>query len=484
MTGKKEKTISGAMYSTPNLEHNLRTHIPPNSVEERRHLNWVYTKDSEITLQQVYEKLFVKPYKEWRDREIKKGRGKRFPPAYYEKIEQDKQKHLCYEIIWQIGDMRDTGFIYTPNDTNRAQDLLDEFAKYLLELPEVCVVTQKELDDPNWKPPFEAGLIVHHMVYHGDENSPHIHMTYIPYTTNSSKGAPIQNAFAQTFKNLGFPTTMKQAVTESGDLVWQKDEDGNLKPQMKRDRYGGADWVETQKAILQDMMLKEFGWERFYKGSYPRGNLLLSDYRREKAAEMAKKEERKLEDIKYKVVAGQATIQAQAEQMEAILESLDKGAEAERQLSVRITDKNAELDDVLRNLADKSTELDEVKQDLTDKKSEVQEWERKLTLIKEDTEVMVRKAKFAEELIDYFKNTNSSDREKAYFEKMLDLRYENECLTRQNEKLKTENRTLKEKLNKAYNFMKQFTINGMNMLEHFLRSIGEWVQQKVAGRSR
>ena len=243
MTGKKEKTISGAMYSAPNLEHNLRTHIPPNSVEERRHLNWVYTKDSEITLPQVYEKLFAKPYKEWRDREIKKGRGKRFPPTYYEKIEQDKQKHLCYEIIWQIGDMRDTGFIYTPDDAHRAQDLLDEFAKYLLELPEVCVVTQKELDDPSWKPPFEAGLIFHHMVYHGDENSPHIHMTYIPYTTNSSKGAPIQNAFAQTFKDLGFPTTMRQAGTETGDLVWQKDEDGNLKPQMKRDRYGGVDWV-------------------------------------------------------------------------------------------------------------------------------------------------------------------------------------------------------------------------------------------------
>lgn len=484
MTGKKEKTISGAMYSAPNLEHNLRTHIPPNSVEERRHFNWVYTKDSEITLQQVYEKLFAKPYKEWRDRKIKKGRGKRFPPTYYEKIEQDKQKHLCYEIIWQIGDMRDTGFIYMPDDAHRAQDLLDEFAKYLLELPEVCVVTQKELDDPNWKPPFEAGLIVHHMVYHGDENSPHIHMTYIPYTTNSSKGAPIQNAFAQTFKDLGFPTTMKQAVTETGDLVWQKDEDGNLKPQMKRDRYGGADWVETQKAVLQDMMLSEFGWERFYKGSNPRGNLFLSDYRREKAAEMAKEEERKLEDIKDKVATGQATIQAQAEQMEAMLESLDKGAEAERQLSVRITDKNAELNDVMQNLADKSIELDEVKQDLTDKKSEVWEQERKLTLIKEDAKETIQKAQFAEELIDYFRNANSGEREKAYFEKMLDLKYENECLKRENQELKAENRSLRAKLEKAYDFMRQFTINGMNMLEHFLRSIGEWVQQKVARMSR
>lgn len=185
MANKKKKTISGAMYSKPNLEHNLREHIPPNSVEERRYLNLVYTKDEDVTLEQVYDKLFAASYQEWREKEIKKGRGKRFPETYYEKIKQDKQKHLTYEIIWQIGDMRDTGFNLNLEDADKAQALLDDFAIYLLELPEVCVVTQKELDDPNWKPPFEAGLIVHHMVYHGDENSPHIHMTYIPYTTNS-----------------------------------------------------------------------------------------------------------------------------------------------------------------------------------------------------------------------------------------------------------------------------------------------------------
>ena len=104
-----------------------------------------------------------------------------------------------------------------------------------------------------------------------------------------------------------------------------------------------------------------------------------------------------------------------------------------------------------------------------------------MTLIKEDADETIQRAQFAEELIDYFKNTNSGEREKAYFEKMLDLKYENECLKRENQELKAENRTLKAKLEKAYDFMRQFTINGMNMLEHFLRSIGEWVQQKVAG---
>lgn len=136
---------------------------------------------------------------------------------------------------------------------------------------------------------------------------------------------------------------------------------------------------------------------------------------RQKAAEMAKEEERKLEDIKDKVATGQATIRAQAEQMEAILESLDKGAEAERQLKARIEDRNVELNEVLQVLADKAAWLDVVKQDLTDKsyelaevkqglkdkgneldevqvdltnkKNEVREQEKQLESIKEEAEV-------------------------------------------------------------------------------------------------
>lgn len=66
----------------------------------------------------------------------------------------------------------------------------------------------------------------------------------------------------------------------------------------------------------------------------------------------------------------------------------------------------------------------------------------------------------------------------------MDLTYENSKLKAENHKLKRENSKLREKLQQAYDFMKQFTIGGMNMLEKFLRSIGEWVQQKVAGMSR
>lgn len=192
-------------------------------------------------------------------------------------------------------------------------------------------------------------------------------------------------------------------------------------PQMKRDKHGGVDWVETQKLVLQKMMLERLNWERTYKGSNPRGNLELSDYRREKAEEMAKE---------------------------------------------------AEL------------ELHEVKQELTDKKNEVETQVTVLKALQTDADEVIRKANLAEELIEYFRNTSVSEREHEYFEKMLDLTYENNKLKSENVALKQENQTLKAKLQQAYDFMKQFTIGGMNMLEKFLRSIGEWVQQKVAGLSR
>ena len=366
--------------------------------------------------------------------------------------------------------MRDTGFNLNLEDADKAQALLDDFAIYLLELPEVCVVTQKELDDPEWKPPFDAGLVVHHMTYHGDENSPHIHMTYIPYTTHSKSGAPVQNVFSQMFEDIGYPTTMRQATTESGELVWQTDKNGNQVPQMKRNKHGGVDWVETQKMVLQKMMMERLGWDRLYKGSNPRGNMELSDYRRERAAEAAKEAELELEAVMDKVVSGQEALKVQTEQLETLASNLQKGYEAEERLTTKIADKYAKLE--------------KVEQDLTDKTNEVERQVQKLDMLQEDADKAEKRAVLAEQIYDYFKDTPASEREHEYFERIMDLTYENGNLKAENQELKRENSRLREKLEKAYDFMRQFTIGGMNMLEKFLRSIGEWVQQKVAGLSR
>ena len=53
-------------------------------------------------------------------------------------------------------------------------------------------------------------------------------------------------------------------------------------------------------------------------------------------------------------------------------------------------------------------------------------------------------------------------------EQVIELRY-------QNQMLREENRSLKDKLEKAYEFMKQFVLGGINLLEKFL----EWIGEKV-----
>ncbi len=50
-------------------------------------------------------------------------------------------------------------------------------------------------------------------------------------------------------------------------------------------------------------------------------------------------------------------------------------------------------------------------------------------------------------------------------EKLIDIMYENE-------QLKAGNSKFREMLNKAYDFMKQFVVDGRNMLERFLNSVG------------
>ncbi|MFR7365813.1 MAG: hypothetical protein ACLUTP_15705, partial [Terrisporobacter sp.] len=59
---------------------------------------------------------------------------------------------------------------------------------------------------------------------------------------------------------------------------------------------------------------------------------------------------------------------------------------------------------------------------------------------------------------------------------LIDVMYENQ-------KLREENTTLKELLEKAYEFMKQFVIDGVNLLERFFESVGK-VIGKVSKRTK
>lgn len=138
-------------------------------------------------------------------------------------------------------------------------------------------------------------------------------------------------------------------------------------------------------------------------------------------------------------------------------------------------------------------QIKELEQRKSDKAEEVQAEEIKLDIVKmqlqeavDDFEEMQKQADFVKEQAmqqyEKYRRVEPSERGTAMFDDMLRLKRENMIL-------QDENRTLKEKLQKAYDFMKQFTINGLNMLECFLESVGERVQSfseniSFGGRSR
>ena len=55
-------------------------------------------------------------------------------------------------------------------------------------------------------------------------------------------------------------------------------------------------------------------------------------------------------------------------------------------------------------------------------------------------------------------------------EKLIDVMYENQ-------RLQEENKSLKELLEKAYEFMKQFVIDGVHLLEKFMESVGKVMER-------
>lgn len=85
-----------------------------------------------------------------------------------------------------------------------------------------------------------------------------------------------------------------------------------------------------------------------------------------------------------------------------------------------------------------------------------------------------RKAEIAEQVYEMACGSGGNE---TLREKLIDVMYENE-------QLKAENSKLRETLNEAYDFMKQFVMDGRNLLEQFLESVGQVVEKVRDGFRR
>ena len=90
----------------------------------------------------------------------------------------------------------------------------------------------------------------------------------------------------------------------------------------------------------------------------------------------------------------------------------------------------------------------------------------KLEMLTSKETELVERTKIAENVYDMFRHGGDDD----VREKLIDVMYENQ-------RLQEENKSLKELLEKAYEFMKQFVIDGVNLLEKFMESVGKVMER-------
>lgn len=278
------------------------------------------TPERFATEEEIYNKVFEPSFQAFQSRQRK---CRRYNGTYLEQIRErtaiaqkkrtGKADRLrvtaeAIEIVFTIGDMDNTGYENAPEDAKKSEVLLSDFCQHLLSDSHICAVTDRDLRNPHWRPPFKHGLIVLNLVAHYDEATPGVHLTVIPYTSGCKRGPDKQPAMGKAFAGMGYKSEWIEILDQNGNPITKtdrfgnpiKNQDGSIRTERIPHQQGIIDWIEHQKMWLQDEMYRRYGWEREYKGSHPRGNLSTPDYKAARAKERSSEAERQMEEaVKY-----------------------------------------------------------------------------------------------------------------------------------------------------------------------------------------
>lgn len=197
-----KRTIS-AMVGKGSITHNNRDFIAENIDGERTKNNITYCNEK---IQDVYHELFDEALQKYNE---KQTRSDRVIADYYEKIRTGKQEKPFHEIILQIGD----------KDTMGAETENGELAKKILDR----YMHDFEKRNPNLRV-FSAHL-------HMDEATPHLHIDFIPFTTNSKRGLETRVSLKKALEAQGFIGGSRS------DTEWNQ-------------------WVASEKEVLSQIMLE------------------------------------------------------------------------------------------------------------------------------------------------------------------------------------------------------------------------------------
>ena len=136
-------------------------------------------------------------------------------------------------------------------------------------------------------------------------------------------------------------------------------------------------------------------------------------------------------------------------------------------LSMRVAVKQMDFEEADERIKEANERADRLEAYIKTQSDTLVDLEKKATKLE-------RRAEIAEMVYEMARGSGGNE---TLRDKLIDVMYENE-------QLKAENSKLRETLNKAYDFMKQFVVDGRNLLERFLESIGQVVEKVRDGFRR
>lgn len=229
------------------LNHNNRKFIADNVDKNRTKDNIEYEN---ISLENAYHHLFDEALKRYNDRQ---KRSDRKIKNYLEHIQKGKQEKPFYEIIVQVGNKNDMGV--NTHNKDLSKTILDEYMKEF----------QKR--NPN--------LYVFNAHLHMDEATPHLHIDFIPFTTNSKRGLDTRVSMKQALSSQGFKGGTRE------ETEWSQ-------------------WVNSEKQELSKVMLEHnVEWE--YQGN-DKEHLSVLDYKKQERTKEVAELERQCSVLKDNIV--------------------------------------------------------------------------------------------------------------------------------------------------------------------------------------
>lgn len=184
------------MVGKGSLTHNSRAFKAKNVKEDYTQYNIEYRNEN---IKAIYHELFDKALERYNE---KQTRNDRKINDYYEKIRTSKQEKLFHEVIFQIGNKDDMNA--QSEDGELAKKILDEFMKNFQQR------------NPNLKV-FSAHL-------HMDEETPHLHIDFVPFVSGSKRGLDTRVSMKQALASMGFKGGTKHETEWSQWIASEKQE--------------------------------------------------------------------------------------------------------------------------------------------------------------------------------------------------------------------------------------------------------------------